>query len=338
MKTALLLMNLGTPDEPTKPAVRRYLRQFLSDPFVIDLPGFLRWILVHVLILPFRTKRSVEAYQKIWTQEGSPLRINSDRLAEKLQAALGEDYCVSLAMRYQNPSFEKAIAQFDGQSLDRMILLPLYPQYAESTTRSCLEAVRTLLKKTHPDLPITVIDSFYQQPEYLDAKTAVIRDYLKDKAYEKVVFSYHGLPERHLDRVCEINKTCDRQKSCPSIQSSNAQCYRAQCFATSTLLAEQLGLSPQDYVVSFQSRLGKTPWIGPYTDEVLTELAESGLKNIAMVCPSFVADCLETLEEIDIRAKEQWEQLGGHQLLCVPCLNDASIWVDQLSELIKKSK
>lgn len=333
-KIGLLLINLGTPDSASVPAVRRYLREFLSDPYVIDLPAPLRWLLLNTVILPFRAKESTKAYQEIWTKDGSPLLTNSMALRKKIQTQLGEEYQVELAMRYGNPSISSAISKLTQSELSKVIIIPLYPQYAESTTRSSLEYAKKIIKRSQPDLAIETIEDFYHNPHYIEAKSNLIASTLNNQSFDKLVFSYHGLPERHIHRTCQEKLNCDLKTPCPSMMSTNAKCYRAQCYATSHHIANKLGINKNNYLVTFQSRLGKTPWITPYTDLALDDLAKQGAKNIAIVCPSFVADCLETLEEIDIRAKQQWQALGGKEFVRIPCLNDNDQWVAALSNII----
>lgn len=333
-KTGILLINLGTPTSATKRSVRRYLREFLSDPYVIDIPALLRWILLQGIILPFRTKQSTEAYQKIWTEQGSPLLVNSMKLTEKLRHELGGNYCVELGMRYGEPSIDSAVKKLLAENPKAIKIIPLYPQYAESTTLSSLKHAKNLIPSS---IPVTVLTEFYDNEDYIAAKSKLIRDALKNKVIDTLIFSYHGLPERHIHKVCKEKQHCNLKTPCPKMMMSNEHCYRAQCYATSQKIAKTLGLSSNDYTVCFQSRLGKTPWINPYTDSTLNRLAQEGKKNIAIVCPSFVADCLETLEEIDIRAKEQWKQLGGDEFIRIPCLNDHAEWTSALAKIAQKS-
>lgn len=333
-KTGVLLINLGTPDAASVPAVRRYLREFLSDPYVIDIPALPRWLLLNLVILPFRTKQSTEAYQQIWTAVGSPLLTHSQAIANELQAVLGEKYLVGLGMRYGKPALTSTLKNLLSQELERLIVVPLYPQYAESTTRTSTEAIKKHIQKINNTIPIVTIREFYQQTNYIQANARLIHETIDHYPIEKLIFSYHGLPERHIKKTCHALE-CDLKAPCPAMSADNQDCYRAQCYATSRRIAEVLDLSAEDYVVTFQSRLGKAPWIKPYTDVALEQLAASGVKNIAIVCPSFVADCLETLEEIDIRAKAQWHALGGESLIRVPCLNDDKRWIGALANMIR---
>lgn len=326
-KTGILLINLGTPDHCDPPSVRRYLKEFLSDPRVIDLPYSLRWLLLHAVILPFRPKKTAEAYQQIWS-EGSPLLKHSEALRDALRKKLGEQYCVALGMRYGNPSIASALEEL--KDCERLIILPLFPQYSSAATGSALEKTLSLLSQ-HWNIPeIITVSDFYEDAGFIQAYADVIRDAIAGKKIDLVLFSYHGLPERHIKKSGCV-KSCVNE-ACPKIDSENRFCYRAQCYATSHALAKSLGLAPEQYAVSFQSRLGRTPWIKPYTDELLVRLIQKGIRHIAVACPSFVADCLETLEEIGIRGKEQWKQLGGETFVLVPCLNGDAGWVEKLMQ------
>ena len=326
MKKGLLLINIGSPDSPDIPAVRRFLREFLSDKRVIDLPILLRYILLYAFILPFRPRQSAKAYQAVWTDHGAPLLCYSEQLRDKLQQRLGIEYQVELGMRYGRPSIQAALQQL--KACEHIIVLPLYPQYSSAATGSSIEKVLQLLTSNTVFPSMTIIRDFYNHPAFIHAQAELIRPYLPNHDY--VLFSYHGLPERHLLKAgCQTICT----GTCPTPLKTQG-CYRAQCFETSRLLADSLQLNT--FSSAFQSRLGRTPWIKPYTDEILKTLAESGIKRLAIACPSFVTDCLETLEEIGIRAKEQWLQLGGEQLTLIPCLNDHELWIDAIQQLVSK--
>lgn len=323
MKKGLLLINIGTPSSPDVPAVRRYLREFLSDKRVIDLPSLLRYILLYCVILPFRPKQSAHAYQAIWTANGSPLICYSEQLCNQLRLRLGKDYQVVLGMRYGKPSIQNALKQMQG--CEHITVLPLYPQYSSAATGSSIEKALQALAPTTIFPSISIIRDFYNHPAFIHAQAELIKKHGLD--HDHILFSYHGLPERHLLKAGCKTICAD---ACPA--SSAAQgCYRAQCFETTRLLAERLQLT--NYSTAFQSRLGKTPWIKPYTDEVLTKLVNSGVKRLAIACPSFVTDCLETLEEIGLRAKQQWLALGGEQFTLIPCLNDNELWIDAIQNI-----
>ncbi len=309
-QNGILLINLGTPEAPTKSAVRHYLREFLSDPEVIRLPLPLRWLLVRGAILPFRSQRSAELYQKIWTDEGSPLLVNSQRLCASLQRELNHNFRVVLGMRYGKPSLKSAMDQL--ADCHRIIVFPLFPQYATATSRSAITAVLQLAEQRKKEC--VVIQSFYNHATYINGLARIIKKNTDDNP-DYLLMSYHGIPERH----------------------DPAHCYRAQCFETSRLVASVLQWPDERYGVAFQSRLGRLSWIKPYTVERLSQLAEKKVKRLAVVCPSFVADCLETLEEIGLRAKEQWERLGGESFRLIPALNSDPDWVKALSDMIRGS-
>jgi ferrochelatase len=331
-KTGILLINLGTPDQPDVPSVRKYLREFLSDPRVIDLPTPARWLLLNLIILPFRPKQSSEAYQQIWTEQGSPLLINSQNLVDAVAKKLGNDYQVVLGMRYGNPSIPSALEQL--KHCQQIKVLPLFPQYSSAATGSAIEKVLCTVAMQWNTPSISIINSFYDQPQFIAAYAKIIEKNLAEKKPDLLLFSYHGLPERHIKKS-ECQAACDLRNACPDMNNDNSYCYRAQCYATSKLLAQQLGLQEDQYITTFQSRLGRVPWIQPYTDNELPKLIKQGIKNIAVACPSFTADCLETLEEIGLRAKQQWQELGGESFTLIPCLNDDEAWVESIISLIK---
>jgi protoporphyrin/coproporphyrin ferrochelatase len=335
-KQGVLLINLGTPASPSRRDVRRYLREFLSDPHVIDIPAIARWLLLNLLILPLRPFKSSKAYQAIWSKQGSPLLVESINLSKKLQRALGPAFHVTLGMRYQRPSIETALMELKQSGCDDVLIIPLYPQYALSTTHSSIEKTEAVLNKIdyHPN--ITTIKSFYNHPEFIEAYANIIQPVLDQHDVDVILFSYHGLPVRHIEKVhCQhLNKHCQDSKPCPIVTQQNQHCYRAQCYATTRAIIKKLQLEPSQYRNAFQSRLGRTPWIQPYTDNMLTELAQQGIKNIAIVCPAFVADCLETLEEIGMQAQEQWKRLGGHTFHLIPCLNSHPHWIAGLKKMI----
>jgi ferrochelatase len=324
MKKGLLLINLGTPDAPDTRSVRRYLREFLADPRVINIAAPLRYLLLYGLILPFRSKRSAKAYQLIWSPEGSPLLRNSLNLLKKTQNRLGEETIVSFGMRYGTPSIQDALETLNQCS--HVTILPLYPQYSSAATGSSIQNALAHLSRKTTIPSIHIIRDFHNHPAFITALADLIRPYLTNHDY--VLFSYHGIPLQHI-----IDGGCPHACSntpCPSTTLQDTGCYRAQCFQTTKSIAETLNLTPQQHSASFQSRLGKTPWIKPYTDEVLAQLAQRNIKRLAIACPSFVADCLETLEEIAIRANKQWQALGGEHLTLIPCLNDSDQWVDAI--------
>lgn len=335
-KTGLLLINLGTPDAPTIPAVRRYLKEFLLDPYVITLPTILRYLLVCGIILPFRPKKSAHAYQQIWTNQGSPLLTNSVALKKALSEQLGDEYIVSLGMRYGTPSIESALSTLQTTHCRNIIVLPLFPQFADATNQSAIDKTISTLKKLNYQPTIKVIEDFYDAPAFIDAYAHLIKPKLSKEPDSFLLFSYHGLPERQLDKThCANHKICADNTNCPVNLSKRTRCYRAQCMATTALIAKKLNLASANYQTVFQSRLGKAKWIGPYTDQTVNQLREKGIKHLTIVCPAFVADCLETLEEIGMQLQEQWQQLGGETFQLVPCLNADKNWIQGLAALIQ---
>lgn len=337
MKKGVLLINLGTPDEPTPIKVKTYLKQFLMDPYVLDIAYPLRWFLVNVLIVPKRSHSSAEAYKKVWTEEGSPLLLQTKKMTMALQNLMGSSYVVDFAMRYQNPSIEKKLESMSTKDVESLLILPLYPQYAESSTRSSIEEFKRIYKKLNLNIPYKIINDFYDHPEFIEAFTSAVKEEYRKQDYDLTVFSFHGLPVRHVQKLDSTKNYCYRVDSCcHQINEKNRWCYRAQCFATARALAEKFDLKPHEYTVTFQSRLGRDPWIKPYTDIVLNELPKKNIKRIAVFCPSFVADCLETLEEIGMRAKEEFISHGGEELVLLPLLNDHPRWIESLKNIILK--
>lgn len=324
MKKGLLLINLGTPEKAELLSVAKYLAEFLSDKRVIDLPGPLRYFLLYGLILPFRTPSSTEAYRSIWTKEGSPLLMHSQNLVKKIQEKLDtKTHQVALGMRYGHPSIKQAFSQLEA--CEQITVLPLYPQYSSAATGSSIEQVMKILSQEARLPSLNIIRDFYKHPAFIHAQSQLIKPHLTEEAH--LLFSYHGLPERHLHKT-GCDPVC--QNECKPITSSNQSCYRAQCFETTQLLAQALNLNKNQYSLGFQSRLGRTPWIQPYTDELISKLRTQGIKHLLVACPSFVADCLETLEEIGIRAREQWLSLGGESFKLIPCLNAEEGWVEAI--------
>ena len=333
----VLLVNLGTPDAPTPGAVRRYLREFLSDPRVIDIHPVARKLLLELVILPVRPRKSAEAYAKIWTAEGSPLLTLSRALEAKVRSAMGPGHLVELAMRYGNPSIPDALGRLRAGGARRLLVAPLYPQYSSSATGSSVEAVFAALAGQHVVPAVSVLPAFYDDPGFISAFAAVGAPVLERERPDHVLFSFHGLPERHVRASDHSGQHCLRSASCcEAIGEANRDCYRAQCFATARALAARLALAPGSWSVSFQSRLGRTPWIKPYTDLRLDELAREGKRRLCVFCPAFVADCLETLEEIGLRARAQFLAAGGESLALVPSLNASEAWVGALVQLLRR--
>jgi len=333
--TGLLLVNLGTPDAPRAREVRRYLREFLSDPRVIDLPAPARWLLLHLFILPTRPRRAAEAYAKVWTEAGSPLLFHGEALASALRGRLSPEMPVALGMRYGNPSIASALAELADAGVRRIVVLPLFPQYSEAATGSALVRVREVAAGRPESLELIEINDFYAHPGFASAWRSVAAPRIARFEPDHVLFSYHGLPERQI-RSHDSARHCLRQPDCCEAPAAATRgCYRAQCFATTRILTEALCLDPTRTLTAFQSRLGRTPWITPHTDVVIPELHAQGVRRLAILCPSFVADCLETIEEIGIRAREQWQTLGGEALELIPCPNSDPVWVDAVETLAR---
>ena len=350
-RVGVLLLNLGSPDSPSTRDVRRYLREFLGDPRVIDLHPVLRALLLHCVILPFRPRRSAAAYRKIWTERGSPLLVESRSLRNGVAARLGEGFQVELAMRYGAPSIELALDELLASAPAQLVVVPLFPQYAEAATGSCLARVHELLAAAgieaaapaaEPAAPeaavpqLRCVPPFYVEPGYIAGWTAVAREPLENFAPDHILFSYHGLPERQIRRADSSGSHClERPDCCSEVGRVNRDCYRAQCHATSRALASALALEPGSWSLGFQSRMGPSRWIRPHTDRLLPELARQGNRRLAVLCPAFVADCLETLEEIGIRLRTQWRELGGEDLLLCPCPNAHPTWSAALADLVR---
>tara|TARA_R110002110_G_scaffold195770_1_gene405446 strand:- start:54776 stop:55801 length:1026 start_codon:yes stop_codon:yes gene_type:complete len=335
--TGVLLINVGTPDAPTLPAVRKYLKQFLTDPMVVSLPTIARYLLVYGLIVPFRTPKSTEAYKAVWDKDkGSPLLSFSRSFQQALQQVLGDDYFVELGMRYGNPNIELALKKFKQQNITKIIVAPLYPQNAAASTGSALAEFNKQLSlyETKPD--VINLGDFYVEPNFIASMAKLIQPFLQAD-YNCVLFSYHGLPFDQVKKSeIKTPDNCESDLPCPVITDNNKNCYRAQCYATSRALAQTLNLKPEEYHVSFQSRVGMNRWIGPDTEGVLKKLIGMGKTNIVVACPSFVTDCLETIEEIGMRGQELWQSLGGESLQLVPCLNDHPDWVQGFADMVKQ--
>lgn len=338
-RIGILLVNLGTPDSPETADVRRYLAEFLNDPRVIDINPVARWLLLNLIILRTRPAKSAEAYKKVWTQEGSPLLVHSENLTEAVaeRFAAEPDVHVRLAMRYGKPSLRSGIEGLVADGCDRIVVLPLYPQYASSSTGSTAEAVYKIASELENTPFITMVPPFYDHPAFIEAFAQVGRPVLEDKQPDHVLMSFHGLPERHLRKGDSSGAHClAKPGCCDTITDVNRNCYRAQCMATARELAAKLDLAPSKYTVTFQSRLTKE-WITPFTDVVLEELRDEGkIKKLVVFCPAFVADCLETLEEVGMGLKADFESAGeGRELTLVPSLNAEEAWVDAVEQLIR---
>ncbi|WP_136482530.1 ferrochelatase [Cognatitamlana onchidii] len=335
MKKGILLVNLGSPDSPEPKDVKKYLGEFLMDERVIDIPYVARALLVRGIILKTRPKASAAAYKKIWWEEGSPLIVISERLQGKIQKQV--EVPVALAMRYGSMSIQKGLDALVDQGVDDVLLFPLYPQFAMATTET-IEVLAEKLRKLHfPNLKITSVPAFYNKPDYIEVLSNSIKAHLKSKPYDHLLFSYHGVPERHI-RKSDITKShCKIDGSCCSTPSpAHEFCYRHQCKEVTRLVAQRLNLKEGTYSTSFQSRLGFDPWLQPYTDRTIERLGKQGVKNMAIVTPAFVSDCLETLEEIAMEGQELFHEVGGQEFTTVPCLNDDQAFVDLLSNWINE--
>lgn len=336
-RTGVLVVNLGSPDAPDTAAVRRYLAEFLSDERVLDINPLGRWLLLHLIILRTRPAKSAEAYQKIWTPEGSPLLVHGHALVEALGPLL-PDLELALAMRYGNPSIAAGLDALRARGCDNIVIFPLYPQYAASSTGTALEVVYRELSTRWNTPYVSVVPPFFDDAGFIGAFAAVARPILDDLQPDHVLLSFHGLPERHMRKSDESGRHClAAADCCATLTDANRNCYRAQCFATARGLADALGLTAEDHTVCFQSRLGRTPWIQPYTDEVLATLPARGVRKLAVLCPAFTADCLETLEEIGMRADEDFRAAGGTELRLVPSLNAHPTWVQAAADLIRRT-
>lgn len=330
-KTGVLLVNLGSPDSTSVKDVRKYLDEFLMDKYVIDVPWLLRALIVKGFILPFRPKKSAEAYKSVWTDEGSPLIVISEKLKEKLSTKI--EAPLEMAMRYGNPSINSGIQKLLQKlpDMEELLLIPLYPHYAMATFQTVVEKTEDELKKLAPNVRLNSIDPFYNEPQYLDSLAESIRPYLDSKP-DYVLFSYHGVPERHVQKTDPSGHHCLKVENCCKVDHpAHKFCYRHQTYYSTDAVAERLGLGKEQYGQSFQSRLGKDPWLQPYTDATIKELAKKGVKRLAVVCPAFVADCLETIEEIGMEGKEIFLENGGENFELIPCLNTEDSWVSVLA-------
>ena len=327
MKKGALLVNLGSPDSTNSKDVRKYLDEFLMDPRVIDIPTWARVLLVKGIILNTRPRKSAKAYKKIWWEEGSPLIVLSERLRDKVQ--VHTDFPVALAMRYGSMSIEKGLQELSDKGVTDVLLLPLYPQYAMATTETINVLAAKLIEQKFQKMSITEFPAFYNKSDYIEVLSRSISRGLEGKSYDHLLFSYHGVPERHI-RKSDITKShCKLDKSCCDTPSQAHQfCYRHQCLKTTEQIAKYLNMESGTYSTSFQSRLGFDPWLQPYTDRTIERMGKEGkIQNMAIVTPAFVSDCLETLEEIAMEGKEIFHESGGKEFTVIPCLNDTTDWV-----------
>ena len=332
-KTGVLLINLGSPKELTKKSVKEYLRVFLSDDYVLDIPKILQQLILRLFILPFRPKNTLEAYELIWTPEGSPLILSTKSIAKKLSKKTGWD--VNYAMRYEDPSIEKALVNFNSKGINKIIVISLYPHNAMATTITTEMETRIVANKISENFELIFTKPFFDNEIYINTLSNSIKPYIEKSSFDKIIFSYHGIPKRQAKKTDETGEHCFSTGNCCEIESEGSKdCYRSHTRIASDLTAKKLGLSEDQWEVAYQSRLGPG-WLTPFTDRRLAELPEEGKENIAILCPSFISDCLETLEEIDIRGRKTFFDAGGRNMTYIPCLNDSEETVALLENLVK---
>jgi len=330
-KTAVLLINLGTPDSPSVAHVRKYLFQFLNDARVIDIPWILRALLVNLIIVPFRAPKSAKIYKQLWTKEGSPLLLHGKNVTGKLQEKLNNKADVYFAMRYQNPSIDSVLEEIRLKNYSKIIVIPLYPQYASSSTGSTLERVMNIISKWFVIPEISLVSQYYDEIGYLDAFADRGKKYIAEN-YEHVLFSYHGLPVRQVDKVYEKGPCSDHHCE-DQVDDENLFCYKAACYETTRQIASRLNIPKEKYTVAFQSRLDKN-WLEPFSDKVVEALGKKGIKKLLVFSPAFTSDCLETTIEIGYEYKEIFEANGGEHLQLVESLNDHPIWINTLEKMV----
>ena len=330
----VLLLNLGTPASPAVPDVRRYLREFLGDPKVLTMPSVIRRLVLNLWILPFRPRKTARAYAKIWLEEGSPLMVHGRGLRDAVATELGKGFHVELAMRYQTPDIGTALKRMDEAKVQKIVALPLFPQYSEASTGSSLSRLEEENEKLGGRFQISTLDDFYDEPGFIHAQAETIRPLLCSPPHNShVLFSYHGLPESQIRR----NPGCLEDASCcEQTQGASRRCYRAQCFATTRALATALDLEDGTFSTAFQSRMGPVAWIKPYTDALLPDLIRRDVRDLVVACPAFTADCLETVEEVGIRLTKSWQELGGKSLSLAPCVNASPSWSRAVGEWVRE--
>ncbi len=336
MKHGIILMNLGSPASTKVADVRRYLNEFLMDERVIDIPYWKRFLLVKGIITPFRAPKSAEAYREVWTQQGSPLIVNTRKLRDAVQELVDDP--VVIAMRYGSPTVDDAFKELMEKvpALEEVTLVPLYPHFARSSYGTAAELARERHKAGKYPFKLNLVEPFYKEPGYISALATRIRPYLGDGS-KHLLFSYHGVPERHVKKDDITGSHCLMSKECCSTPSPAHQyCYRHHCFTTTALVVKELGLAKGSYSVAFQSRLGRDPWLQPFTDKRLEELPKEGIDRLLVISPAFVSDCLETLEELGMRGKEEFMEAGGKEYTLIPCLNEQTEWVRVLAGYVKQ--
>ena len=327
MNKGILLINLGSPDSTEVKDVRKYLDEFLMDERVIDIPYWKRFLLIKGIILNTRPKKSAEAYKKIWWKEGSPLVVISERFKEKVSKKT--NLTVAFRMRYGTMSIKKGLQDLVNKDVEEILIVPLYPHYAMSSYETVIEKVKEVQKKNFGNIQLKYLPAFYIDPDYIKVMSSNLKHHLEGFEHDHILFSYHGIPERHIIKSDATNSHCKIDGSCCDTPSkAHETCYRHQCFETTKAIAKSLQLKKGSYSNSFQSRLLKDPWLKPYTDFELERLPKEGIKKLAVITPAFVADCLETLEEIAMEGKQEYLKAGGEQYKHIPCLNDNDDWVD----------
>jgi protoporphyrin/coproporphyrin ferrochelatase len=335
VKKGVLLVNLGSPDSPTAKDVKPYLDEFLMDERVIDVNPVLRNIIVRGIILNTRPKKSAEAYSKIWWEEGSPLIVISERFMEKVKQHT--ELPIALGMRYGSMTIINALQELKDQGVDEVFLVPLYPHYAMSSYETVVVKVLEVQKQDFPEMEITTLPAFYSNPDYVKILSESIAEGLKNFDYDHILFSYHGIPERHIKKSDPTNFHCQLNGACCKTNSvAHHTCYRHQCYDTTELVKKQLGLPEDKVSTSFQSRLGSDPWLQPFTDKEFERLGQAGVKKLAVITPAFVSDCLETLEEIAMEGKHQFQEAGGGDYIHIPCLNDRDEWAQLMAKWINE--
>lgn len=334
-KKGVLIVNLGTPDSTSVPDVRKYLKEFLMDKRVIDIPAFPRWLLVNLIIGPFRAPKSAAEYKKLFTERGSPLKYYTQDLVAPLQDLVGDEYKVVYAMRYQSPSIQEGLDAMNAENVESIHVIPLFPQYASATTGSVIDKVMEITKTWQIIPEVKFTSQFLENELFLEVIVKNGKKWMDKNEYDHFIFSYHGLPERQI-RKGSVGDQCQLGSCCDTFHDKNRFCYRAQCFQTTRLVAAKLGLSEDQYTVCFQSRLGRDPWIKPYTEDTLKHLAKSGKTKVLAFSPAFVSDCLETTIEVGEEYKEKFVEAGGEQWDLVESLNDDPMWVACLAEIARK--
>ncbi|MGF1448534.1 MAG: ferrochelatase [Opitutales bacterium] len=329
---AVILLNLGSPDSTSVSDVRRYLREFLMDGRVLDAPTPIRWAVVNGLILPFRPKQSAEAYRRVWKEDGSPLILTSIAVQQALQARV--DVPVELAMRYGNPSIPEAVQRLKAKGTRALYIIPLYPHYAMSSYETVVVRLMEELAAQAPEMQTSLLQPFYDDPAYIEALVESAQPYL-EAPYDKLLFSFHGIPERHLRKSDPSHAHCLKcPDCCNNPHPAHATCYRHQCMTTVQRFVQSAGIPEDKYFVSFQSRLGRDPWLTPYTDKTLERFGQEGVQRLRVICPAFVSDCLETLEEISMEGRESFLEAGGKDFEQIPCLNEHPAWIGFLKDRI----